>query len=168
MRRPCTPIYEGDGKALERWRKRTKVTTAWACKPPKISSAKLQREDRSSLTASRPCPMRSAPPAGSTGRRRRIPRWPPQGKTGHLLLRASGPVPEALPRRRRGQHPRRRPNGSCGRHPMPTRRADTKVAARVQWLVEKVRAKFQRAFADHMAEGGLPHRLSPPQRKALD
>ena len=35
-------------------------------------------------------------------------------------------------------------------------------------LVEKLRAQFEKAFADHLAAGGLPHRLSPPQRKALD
>ena len=35
-------------------------------------------------------------------------------------------------------------------------------------LVEKLRAQFEKAFADHLATGGLPHRLSPPQRKALD
>jgi superfamily II DNA or RNA helicase len=36
------------------------------------------------------------------------------------------------------------------------------------FLVEKLRAQFERAFAEHLAAGGLPHRLSPPARRALD
>ena len=35
-------------------------------------------------------------------------------------------------------------------------------------LVEKLRAQFEKAFAEHLAAGGLPHRLSPPVRRALD
>jgi superfamily II DNA/RNA helicase len=35
-------------------------------------------------------------------------------------------------------------------------------------LVEKLRAQFEKAFAEHLAAGGLPHRLSPPARRALD
>jgi superfamily II DNA or RNA helicase len=35
-------------------------------------------------------------------------------------------------------------------------------------LVEKLRAQFGKAFAEHLAAGGLPHRLSPPARRALD
>jgi hypothetical protein len=35
-------------------------------------------------------------------------------------------------------------------------------------LVEKLRARFEKAFAEHLAAGGLPHRLSPPARRALD
>ena len=38
-----------------------------------------------------------------------------------------------------------------------------KLPAGYNQLVEKLRAKFQRAFAEHLAEGGLPHRLSPPR-----
>jgi hypothetical protein len=35
-------------------------------------------------------------------------------------------------------------------------------------LVEKLRAQFEKAFAEHLVAGGLPHRLSPPARRALD
>src|SRR5437667_3206342 len=35
-------------------------------------------------------------------------------------------------------------------------------------LVEKLRAQFEKAFAEHLAAGGLPHRLSLPARRALD
>ena len=35
-------------------------------------------------------------------------------------------------------------------------------------LVEKLRAQFEKAFSEHLAAGGLPHRLSPPARRALD
>jgi superfamily II DNA or RNA helicase len=35
-------------------------------------------------------------------------------------------------------------------------------------LVEELRAQFEKAFAEHLAAGGLPHRLSPPARRALD
>lgn len=34
--------------------------------------------------------------------------------------------------------------------------------------VENLRARFEQAFAEHLAAGGLPHRLSPPARRALD
>lgn len=50
---------------------------------------------------------------------------------------------------------------------VPEERAVTLPAGYNQ-LVERLRAKFQRAFAEHLAEGGLPHRLSPPQRKAIE
>lgn len=43
-----------------------------------------------------------------------------------------------------------------------------KLPAGYNQLVEKLRAKFSVAFAEHLAEGGLPHRLSPPQRKAIE
>ena len=43
-----------------------------------------------------------------------------------------------------------------------------KLPSGYNMLVEKLRAHFEKAFAEHLAAGGLPHRLSPPQRKALD
>jgi Helicase conserved C-terminal domain len=43
-----------------------------------------------------------------------------------------------------------------------------KLPAGYNALVEKLRARFEKAFADHLASGGLPHRLSPPARRALD
>lgn len=46
--------------------------------------------------------------------------------------------------------------------------AAARLPAGYNALVEKLRAQFEKAFADHLAAGGLPHRLSPPARKALD
>ncbi|HEY6154639.1 MAG TPA: helicase-related protein [Candidatus Udaeobacter sp.] len=43
-----------------------------------------------------------------------------------------------------------------------------KLPSNYNSLVEKLRAQFERAFAEHLATGGLPHRLSPPARRALD
>ncbi|HEV2046028.1 MAG TPA: helicase-related protein [Chthoniobacterales bacterium] len=44
----------------------------------------------------------------------------------------------------------------------------TKLPSDYNALVEKLRAQFEKAFADHLAAGGLPHRLSPPVRRAVD
>lgn len=43
-----------------------------------------------------------------------------------------------------------------------------KLPSNYNSLVEKLRAQFEKAFAEHLAAGGLPHRLSPPARRALD
>jgi superfamily II DNA or RNA helicase len=44
----------------------------------------------------------------------------------------------------------------------------TQLPANYNSLVEKLRGQFEKAFAEHLAAGGLPHRLSPPVRRALD
>jgi hypothetical protein len=43
-----------------------------------------------------------------------------------------------------------------------------KLPANYNALVERLRAQFEKAFSEHLAAGGLPHRLSPPARRALD
>ena len=152
-------IYEGDGKALETFEEAEEQYDSLGIQAAEDFIRRLEREEPEFMAK-----IKRLPNALRTARNLS---WPqPQDSALSQVKEKPAISSLAKPRNFKSfilpmltEKSLRRPDGShCG-DPLFEEEPAAQLPANYNSLVEKLRAQFEKAFAEHLAAGGLPHRF---------